>query len=244
MARRIAEHRRQDGRIGHHGRAGDGGQADHHHQEQLRAGQLVQIGADDDGALDHAQEDVGRHRQGRGPAQAHGALEQEAEAQGDPLEDLPVPQQGRQGRDHQDQRQHLEGEGEQRSLVLHRIGLIAAGQEAEDEPGPLLGRQLQAPNRVVDAVQHHLRAGDGEGRQHQGRLNQHRPHRQPPGEDATVLGDRPADGDDDDQAEQALEVQEAEHEISGSATGAMGAGFSNAHQRQERPGWQGVNGGV
>ncbi|MCY1374265.1 hypothetical protein D9M69_615940 [compost metagenome] len=122
-----------------------------------------------------------------------------------------MPQQGRQGRDHQDQRQHLEGEGEQRSLVLHRIGLIAAGKEAEDEPGPLLGRQFQAPNRVVDAVQNHLRAGDGEGRQHQGRLHQNRPHRQPPGERLAVLGDRPADGDDDDQAEQALEVQEAEH---------------------------------
>ncbi|MNV44197.1 hypothetical protein D3C71_1359480 [compost metagenome] len=80
MARRIGQDRRQDGGVGHHGRTGDGGQTDHHHQIQFRPGQLVQIGADDDGALDHAEEDVGRHRQRRGAAQTHGPLEQEAEA--------------------------------------------------------------------------------------------------------------------------------------------------------------------
>ena len=94
MAGGVRHDRGQDGGIGHHGRPRDGGQTHHHHQEQLRPGQLVQIGPDDDRALDHAEEDIGRHRQRRGPAQAHGALEQQAEAMGDPLQDLPVPQQG------------------------------------------------------------------------------------------------------------------------------------------------------
>ncbi|MNV44198.1 hypothetical protein D3C71_1359490 [compost metagenome] len=130
-----------------------------------------------------------------------------------------MPQQSRQGRDHQDQRQHLEGEGEQGALVGHGVGLIPARQIAEDEPGPLLGGQFQPLHCVVDGVQHHLGTGNGEGRQDQGRLHQHRADGQTPGEELAVLGQGPANRDNDDQAKQALQVQKAEHGKGGSATG-------------------------
>ena len=67
-----------------------------------------------------------------------------------------MPQQGRQGRDDQNERQHLEGKGEQGALVAHRIGLVAAGQIAEHELRPLIGRGADSIDRTGDGRQHIL----------------------------------------------------------------------------------------
>ena len=187
VGRRIGQGGLQNGRIGHHGRAGDRRQTHHHHQEEFGTGQLVEIGPNDDGALDHAQEDIGGHGQGRGPAQAHGLLEDEAEAPGDPFQDLPVPEQGRQGRDHQDQGQDLEGKDKQGPIIGHHIGLGPAAHIAKDELGALGRGRGQAIDPVIDSGDDVL--GPRQTKQHQDEtdLDHQGPKGQAPWEFAFLL---------------------------------------------------------
>jgi hypothetical protein len=180
--------------------------------EQLRPREAGQVAADEDRALYLAHEHGGGGGQRGRAAQAHGLLEHEAEALGDPAQDPPVPQQGRQRADHEDHRQHPEGEHEQRRRVGQGIRLVRrAGQEAEHEADAGLGAVGQPIHRLPHGRQPGPQRRQSEQRHHQQALDDHRPDRQLPGEAAALLRHRPAQGDGQRHAHQALGVFKTEH---------------------------------
>ncbi len=219
MGRGVRQHVLQDGRIGHHGRAGDAGHAHRDQHEELGPRQAGQVAANEDRALHLAHEDGGGGGERRRAAQPHGLFEDQAEALGDPLQDAPVPEQGGQGADHQDHRQHPEGEDEQRGGVGQGVGLVlAAGQEAEHEGDARLGAGREPVHRVADAHQPVAQQRQAEQRHHQDRLHRDRAQRQLPREPAAVLRDRPAKPDGQRDAHQALRVLNPKHTASPPAT--------------------------
>jgi len=172
------------------------------------------VAADEDGPLDLAHEDGGAHSQGRRAAQAHGLLEDKAKGSGHRLEDAPVPEQGGQGADHQDDRQDAEGEDKEGAGVGDIVGLaLPACKEAEDEGHAGLGGGGEGLDPLAEGGHHGAQGWQPEEAKNQEELDQEGASRQPPGKDAPVLGERPAQGDDDDQPKEALGVLDAEHEL-------------------------------
>ncbi len=228
MGRGVGQHVLEQAGIGHDGRARDAGHADAEQHEDLRAGEQRQVGADEDRALDLAHEDGGGGGEGWRAAQAHGLLEQEAEAVGDPLEDLPVPEQGRQGADHQDHRQHPEAEQIGDPGRAGGVGLGPAGQIAEHELGARLGRGGKAVDAASQSLQRLLGYGHAEQHQHQARLDEQGAGGQQPGEPPAVLGHGPADGQGEDEPGQALGVVQVEHQ----APDRTGWSYSRSRRRR------------
>jgi hypothetical protein len=122
-----------------------------------------------------------------------------------------MPEERGERRDHQDQRQDLEGEDEQRPAIGDGVGLRPACEISEDEAGALTRGRGQAVDARGHGVEHALALRDPEQRQHQGRLQEQGPDHQPPGKALAVLRDRPAEGQDRDQPHEALRVVQAEH---------------------------------
>jgi hypothetical protein len=208
----VGQHVMQDGGVGDHGRAGHAGHADRDQHEEFRARQLVEIGADEDRAFDLAHEDGGGGGQGRRAAQAQRLLEDEAEALGHPLQDLPVPQQRRQRADHQDHRHDAEGEDEARARIADRERLVAARQEAEHEGGAGLGGAAQPLDRAIDAPHHLLGLRQAEQDQHEQHLDDQGSDREDPGESLAILGNEPAKAQSNRQTRQGLHVLGTEHQ--------------------------------
>ena len=73
-----------------------------------------------------------------------------------------MPEQRRQGGNHQDQRQNLKGEHEQRAPVRHRIGLGPATQIAEHKLRALGRRGRQTVHGIIDPADHGLGLGHAE----------------------------------------------------------------------------------
>ncbi len=97
MPGRIWQDVLEDQHVGHHGRAGDIGHADHNQYKQFGTGQLVEIGLDDDQALDIADEDAGSHAERRSAAQTDRLFKDITKGADDDLEHADMPQQRRQG---------------------------------------------------------------------------------------------------------------------------------------------------
>ena len=206
----------QDGHIGHHGRTRHAGEPHGHQGEQLRPGQPVQIGADEDRPLHLPHEDGGGGGQGRRSSQAQRLLEQEAEAPRDPFQDLPVPEQGGQGADHQDHRQHPEGEHEHRLGPGQGIGGIRlTGEIAEHEGGAGLGGRSQGLHPGIDGPQHAPGLRQAEQHQDQQSLHQQRSDHQPEGKPAPVLRQGPTEQHDPGNADQTLKISQCGHGVGG-----------------------------
>ena len=131
MRRGVRDQRREERRVEHQHGAGDAGHAAGHHQKQFAAGELRQIGADEQGRLDHAEKDVRRRGQPHRAADAEGALQEPRHAAHDRRQHAPVEQQRRQNAHDQDDRQRLKRQDEIRAGRLEVEGQRAAAEIAE-----------------------------------------------------------------------------------------------------------------
>jgi hypothetical protein len=138
-----------DARIEDHHGAGDGRHAAGHQGEELAAGQSLEIGADEERRLRHADEHVGCRGETQGAADAQGLAQYPGESLHHQGQHAPVEEQRRQGADDQEQGQGAEGEDEGVLGMADRKRGLAASQVAEDEPGPGFGGLLESDHHVV-----------------------------------------------------------------------------------------------
>ncbi len=117
-----------------------------------------------------------------------------------------MPQQGRQGRDHQDQRQDAQCEDEQRPGIGHLIGLVAAAHVAENKLHALAGGIGQGIHAGADTVEDDVRLGNGEQDQDQHDLDGDGAQGQEYRKARLVFRQQPAKTEDDGNPEQALQV--------------------------------------
>jgi len=110
---------------------------------------------------------------------------------------IPVPEQGREGADHQDHRQHPEAQKKETGRVGDRVRLtIRAGEEAENELHPRLGAGGEPVHRRPRGGQDDTGGWNAEEDQHQGELGQGGADGEAPGKAGAVFGKGPADGQD------------------------------------------------
>ena len=126
-----------------------------------------------------------------------------------------MPEQGRQGADNEDHRQHPESKDEHRPGIGRGVGLpFPAGEEAEDEGDAGLGGRSQTFHGVSRSGQN--RPGRGQAEQHQDQEDLQGDHAQgqAQGEGRPPLRQGPADPEHGDDAQQALRVFQPEHHSS------------------------------
>ena len=164
MRRRVRDQRRQQRGIQHQHGAGDPRHAAGHDQKEFAAGELCQIGADEQGRLDHAEEDVGGGGKAHRAADAERAFQNPRHAAHDRRQYPPVEQQRGQHAHHQDDRQGLKRQDEIRTGRLEIEGQRAAAEIAEHEGGAGAGRGRNGVDGVVDGA---------EGAGHQRQFDQH-----------------------------------------------------------------------
>ena len=164
MRRRIRDQRRQQRGVEHQHRAGDAGHAAGHHQEQFAAGQLRQIGTDEQRRFHHAEKDVGGGREADRAADAERALQQPRHAAHDRRQHAPVEQQRRQHAHDEHDRQRLKRQDEIRAWRLEIEGQRAAAEIAEHEGGAGARSRSDGSDGVVDGA---------ERLRHQRHLDQH-----------------------------------------------------------------------
>ena len=207
MRRRIRDQRREERGVEHQHGAGDAGHAAGHHQEQFAAGELRQIGADEQRRLDHAEKDIGRGRQADRAADAERALQQPCHAAHDRRQDTPVEQQRRQNAHDQHDRQRLKRQDEIRARRLEVERQRAAAEIAEHEGSAGARRRRDRVDGVVDRaerpchrrqLEQHQRGDDGDGQ-----ANRHLPQRNR----AAVLAERPCDRQQRQHAKRRLQLQ-------------------------------------
>ena len=131
----IRDQRRQQRGVEHQHRAGDAGHAAGHHQEQFAAGELRQIGTDEQRRFHHAEKDVGGGREADGAADAERALQQPRHAAHDRRQHAPVEQQRRQHAHDEHDRQRLKRQDEIGAGRLEVERQRAAAEIAEHEGG-------------------------------------------------------------------------------------------------------------
>ena len=153
MRRRVRDQRREEGRVEHQHGAGDAGHAAGHHQKQFAAGELRQIGADEQRRLDHAEKDVGRGGQPHRAADAERALQQPRHAAHDRRQHAPVEQQRRQNAHDQHDRQRLKRQDEIRARRLEIERQRAAAEIAEHEGGAGARGRRDRVDGVVDGAE-------------------------------------------------------------------------------------------
>ena len=110
-----------------------------------------EVGADHEGSLDHAHEDVGGCGHAERAADAHGPLEQEGERLDHQGQDAPVVEHGGHGGHDQDDGQGAEGEDEARAGIGLGKGQVAAAEVAEDKGGSGHGGFFDDQGDLVEA---------------------------------------------------------------------------------------------
>ena len=207
MRRRVRDQRREQGGVEHQHGAGDAGHAAGHHQEQFAAGELRQIGADEQRRLDHAEKDIGGGRQPHRAADAERALQQPRHAAHDRRQHAPVEQQRRQHAHDQHDRQRLKRQDEIRARRLEIERQRAAAEIAEHEGGAGARGRRDRVDGVVDGaerlrhrrqLEQHQRGDDGDGKADR---------RLPQRDRAAVFAKRPCDRQQRQHAERRLQLQ-------------------------------------
>ena len=156
VSRRVLQRVLQQGRVKHQHRARQGRHADGHDQEQVGGGEPLEIGPDQQGRFDHADEDVGRRRHAGGPAEPQRAVQRPGEGPHDAGQNAPIEQQGGKGADHQHQGQGLKRQDEAGAWERFLERQVAAADIAEHHLGPGQGRVMQDQHQTIDGQEQRL----------------------------------------------------------------------------------------
>ena len=200
----IGDHRRQQRGIERQHRAGDAGHAASHDQEQLAAGQLGEVGPDEQRRFHHAQEHIGSGRQPDRAADPKGAAEQPGQAAHDRRQDAPVEQQRGQHAHHQHDRQRLQGQDEGGIGIGDVERQRAAAEIAEHKACAGPGRAGDRPDRVVDHVKGMGHARQLEQHERGAKRRQHADRDLSERHRTTVFAERPRNHEQSENAERRL----------------------------------------
>ncbi|MGY4311713.1 hypothetical protein ACVWW1_001016 [Bradyrhizobium sp. JR3.5] len=207
MRGRIGNQWRKKRCVEHQHGAGDPGHAAGHHQKQFAAGELRQIGADEERGFHHAEEDVGGGGKPDRAADTERAFQHPGHAAHDRRQHAPIEQQRRQHAHDKHDRQRLEGEDEIRTRHLGIERRRAAADIAEHKGGAGACRGRDGADGIVDRA---------EGLRHQRHLDQHQrgddrddePDRRLPQRHLqAILAQRPGDHEQRHHAERRLQLQ-------------------------------------
>ena len=190
IAHRVGNGGAKDAAIDHHDRAGNPGHAAAHQGEELAALHFCEIGSDEDGRLDHADEKIDRRARAERAADADGPAQHEGHAADDFLHHAPVEQQGGQGADHENEREDLEGEDERRAFRNGVEGQGRSAQIAEYEGCPCFRRAVDGADAAGER-RHEGACGRKFQQQHGKRdLQRDAGRHGAPGHGAPILGEK------------------------------------------------------
>ncbi len=172
MPRGVRNQRRQQCRIKHQHRAGDARHAPGHHQEQLAAGELRQVGTNEQRRFHHAEENIGGGGEPDRAADSERAFERDGQATHDRRQDAPVEKECGQYAHHEHDRQRLERQNEFGARRFQFEWQCTAAEIAEYEGGARARGGSDRTHGVVDRAEHPRRARQFD--QHGGRRKRDR----------------------------------------------------------------------
>ena len=180
------------------------GHAAGHDGKEFRFGQGRQIGADHQGRLGLAHKGIGGHIEGLGPASAHKALHHPGHPLDNPLHDAKVIEDGHEGGEEDNRRQHLESEDHPEAALA-----AALAEGAEDELRPV-GSEAEEGDKEPAQPGENIAADRGlEHKKGKGELQQDADQDQLPVDGFFVGGKNIGEEGDEEQAHQA--VQDRDH---------------------------------
>ena len=186
-------------------------EADGKQHEQFGARQLREIGADQQRRFDHAEKNRGRRAKPDRAADAHRLAQAPRKTIDENRQDFPIPQQGRQRRDHDHQRQNLKREAGHAGRIIDRKRRGRAADISKHEGCPGLGRGSKRIDDTVQREQNVSRERDFEEQQRKCDLQREPDDDGSDGKGAAVLREHPRRGEDNDDPKSRLQMEQ-EHQ--------------------------------